>query len=71
MRTYVPMTTSYLISRRGAPHIVIFQARGLDELAAAIAAQPDPEALEIYANAGSFNRALTADERATLHGLTG
>jgi hypothetical protein len=43
-----------------------FMATDLDELARAVAAQPDRDALDIYANNGSFNRRLNATEQARL-----
>lgn len=50
------------------PWIVAFQAAGLAEMAAALAAQPDPEAFEAGATdgAGAGSRDLTADEREAL-----
>jgi hypothetical protein len=56
------MATIYIIARRDRPHVTLFQAQSLDEIAITLAAQPDPEALTVYANAGNFSRDLTPDE---------
>lgn len=59
---------TYLAADRARPWIVAFQAEALEEIAAALAAQPDPEAFEIRAadGAGAGTRDLTPDEREAL-----
>lgn len=47
--------TIYLVCDPDRPHVVLFSARTLDEAAAAIAVQPDPDALVLYGNDG-FSR---------------
>lgn len=58
----------YLAADRTRPWIVAFQAADLTEMAAALAAQPDPEAYEVRATdgAGAGSRDLTPYEREAL-----
>jgi len=56
------MATIYIITRRDRPHVTLFQAPSLEEIAVTLAAQPDVDALTVYANAGNFSRDLTPDE---------
>jgi hypothetical protein len=64
------MATIYIITRRDRPHITLFQASSLDEIAVTLAAQPDVEELTVYANAGNFSRDLTPDEAGRLVALS-
>ena len=64
------MATVYIITRRDRPHVTLFQAPSLDEIAATLAAQPNPGELTVYANAGNFSRDLTPDEARRLVSLT-
>jgi hypothetical protein len=64
------MATIYIITRRDRPHITLFQAASLDEIAVTLAAQPDAEELTVYANAGNFSRDLTPDEAQRLVALS-
>jgi hypothetical protein len=59
----------YLVVHRDRPHIALFQGT-LEEAAGAIAAQPDPGELAVYANTGSFSRELTPEEQRELASLT-
>lgn len=68
-RTYVRyprVVPTYFAADRDRPWIILFQARDLTELAAAISAQPDPRAFEVRASDGAGTRDLTPDERACL-----
>lgn len=56
------MALIYIITRRDRPHITLFQAASLDEIAVSLAAQPNADELTVYANAGNFSRDLTPDE---------
>lgn len=60
--------TTYIAADRSRPWIVLFQAADLAEMAAAIAAQPAPEAIEVRAmdGSGAGTRDLTPDERGAL-----
>lgn len=58
----------FIAADRARPWIVAFEAGDLDEVAAALAAQPDPDAFEIRAadGAGAGSRDLTPDEAEVL-----
>lgn len=63
----------YLAAGRAQPWLIAFQAADLAEMAAALAAQPDPDAYEVRATdgAGAGSRDLTPEERAALRAATG
>ncbi|MBJ7331454.1 MAG: hypothetical protein JHC95_16295 [Solirubrobacteraceae bacterium] len=58
--------SAYIASDRSRPWIVLFQAADLAEMAAAVAAQPDPAAFEVRATDGAGTRNLTPDEHEAL-----
>lgn len=60
----------YLAADRARPWIVAFQAADLAEMAAALAAQPDPDTYEVRATdgAGAGSRDLTPKEQEVLSG---
>jgi hypothetical protein len=64
------MATIYIITRRDRPHVTLFQALSLDEIAVTLSAQPDAAELTVYANAGNFSRDLTPDEAQRLVALS-
>lgn len=57
----------YLAADRSRPWLIAFQAADLTEMAAALAAQPDPEVYEVRASDGAGTRDLTPNEREALH----
>lgn len=60
------MLTQYLVAPRDRPYLVLFTARRLEEAAAAVAAQPDPAAVLVYASVDDISRDLNPDERGRL-----
>ncbi len=67
MRTYVPMQARYAIEPADRPGIQVFEAATLEECAASLAAQPDPEAFVVYAHRPhAYTRALNPAERIQL-----
>lgn len=60
------MSIIYIVADQDRPYILLFQGT-LEEVAQALAAQPDPHELMVYANTDSFSRDLTPDEQNELH----
>jgi len=64
------MATIYVIARRDRPHLTLFQAPSLDEIAVTLEAQPNADELTVYANAGNYSRDLTPNEARRLVALS-
>jgi hypothetical protein len=63
------MSTQYVVHDPQRPHIVLFAAATMSEVAAAVAAQPNAEELWILAHRDGTSRELDAAERSELGAL--
>jgi len=60
----------FTLSNPSEPHITIFIGTTLEDVAATLAAQPDPAALEVRVHRDGASRPLNAGEAATLEAVT-
>ncbi len=63
------MRAEYIITPSDRPWVVQYTAADLEEIAAALVAQPNPGALAVYVNDAGFSRELRSDERELLAGF--
>jgi hypothetical protein len=63
------VTTQYVVHDPQRPHIVLFAAATMTEVAAAVAAQPNADELRILAHRDGTSRELDPSERSELDGL--
>jgi hypothetical protein len=63
------MDGQYIVSHPDRPHLVLFAASSLEEVASALAAQPQAQELMVSLNQDGFSRALDTDEASNLGAL--